>query len=170
MDRLYDKHATCGSHECGRLAFVTTERACLRCCCCLAVITEHQVSTATADCIACMIGDHCAAKSAACTFVFEADEQCSGQASEHKSILGAVLADCRHVHNWQQLFDVVQQQLVEQALITLLQGSEVAVPVQIIGHVAYIDESTVCLQVSCPFSCRSILLHSAICAVESLLL
>lgn len=83
------------------------------------------------------------------TFVFQADEQCSGQASKHESICGAVLADRRHVHNRKQLLDVVQQQFVEQAFISLLEGSQVAVPVQVIGHVAHIDERTICLQVSC---------------------
>ena len=103
----------CVADECGHFAFVNTGRACYRCCRCLAVysavITEQQPSTATADCMACMMGHHCAGVSPAITFVFQADEQCSGQASEHKRILGTVLADCRHVHNRQQLFDVVQQ-------------------------------------------------------------
>lgn len=80
---------------------------------CILLITEHQVSTATAGCIACVMGHHCAGMSAVFTFVFQADEECSGQASEHKRIFGTVLADCRHVHYWQQLFYVVQQQLVE---------------------------------------------------------
>lgn len=82
---------------------------CVRCC----NHNECQVSTTTVDCIASMMGDQCPAMSPACTSVFQTDEQCSGQASEHKGILGAVLADCWHVHNRQQLFDVVQQQLVE---------------------------------------------------------
>lgn len=48
-----------------------------------------------------------------------------------------------------------------------MQSSKVAVPVQIIGHVAYVDESTVRLQVSCLVGGRRSLLHSsAICAVE----
>lgn len=63
------------------------------------------------------------------TSVFEADEECPRQASEHESILGTVLADCGHVHNGKQFFDVVQQQLVEETFISLLQGSQVAVPV-----------------------------------------
>ncbi len=79
------------------------------------------------------------------TFVFETDEECSWKAPEHECILGAVLADCGHVHNWQELLDVVHQQLVEEALIALLKCSQVAVSVQVIGHVAQIDEGSVCL-------------------------
>ncbi len=54
------------------------------------------------------------------TFVFETDEKRPRKASEHESILGTVLADRGHMHNGQQLLDVVHEQLVEQALIALL--------------------------------------------------
>ena len=68
-------------------------------------------------------------KQAWLTLVFQADEQSPWKAPEHECIFCAVLADCRHVHNRQQLLDIVHQKLVEQAFIALLQCSQVAVPV-----------------------------------------
>ena len=54
------------------------------------------------------------------TLVLDADEEAAGQALEHEAILLAVQADRWHVHDGQQLLDVVRQHIVEQALVALL--------------------------------------------------
>ena len=54
------------------------------------------------------------------TFVLHADEQRAGQTSEHETVQLAVVTDCGHVDNWQQLLNVVGQNIVEEALISLL--------------------------------------------------
>lgn len=54
------------------------------------------------------------------TFIPHADEQGAWQASEHQAVQLAVVADCGHVHNWEELLDVVRQDIVEQTLIPLL--------------------------------------------------
>ncbi len=57
------------------------------------------------------------------TFVLHRNEEGARQALEHEAIGLAVLADCGHMHDGEQLLDVVGQHIIEETLIALLRSS-----------------------------------------------
>lgn len=68
----------------------------------------------------CLNRCHTTAKGCGRAAVTDADEQAARQTLEHEAVRLAVLAHGRHVHDGQQLLDVLRQYVVEQALVAVL--------------------------------------------------